>query len=220
MFNGLIGYNDEGNKTSRSVEVIPQYSLNGSTWISFSFSGATNNVFTRMTQEQIRFTARKTFTYAEIKNQSEVIKVRLLCPTVKHEQQGYDDCYCVYTQAELFDETESKKANAFVDEKRIPDKQRLLSTRLGVMIKATEENQDKLSKINVITQGVAPTPSNWSEKQPTSNPASWLVEVLTSDTHPLSAIDKSELDLNSFTELYNYCNTNYAIVTGKHKPIS
>ncbi|HPM06696.1 MAG TPA: hypothetical protein PLR81_06735, partial [Treponemataceae bacterium] len=207
LFNGLIGYNNEGSKTSRTVEVIPQYSLNGSTWTSFTFTGSNNNVFTRMTQEQIRFTARKTFTYNEIKNQTDVIKVRLLCPTVKSEAQGYDDCYCVYTQAELFDEVESKKANTFVDEKRIPDKQRLLSTRIGIMVKATETNQDKLSKINVITQGVAPTPNNWNAKIQTSNPASWLVEVLTSETHSLSAIAIDELDLPSFEDLYNYCET-------------
>ena len=55
---------------------------------------------------------------------------------------------------------------------------------------------------------MAPTPSNWNAKVPTSNPSSWLVEVLTSDTHPLSAIDISELDLESFAELYNYCEDN------------
>ncbi|HOR57744.1 MAG TPA: phage tail protein, partial [bacterium] len=206
LFNGLIGYSDDGSKTSRSVEVKPQYSLDGTTWTTFAFDGATNNVFTRITQEQIRFTARETFSYSEIKNQTDIIKVRLLCPTVASTQQGYDDCYCVYVQAELFNVEESKKQNKFVAEKRLPDKQRGLSTRLGLKIKATEDNQDKLGQINVITQGIAPTPAgNWISKTPTSNPASWLYEILTSETHPLSAISKDEIDLASFTDLFSYC---------------
>ena len=49
-------------------------------------------------------------------------------------------------------------------------------------------------------------------KVPTRNPASWLLEVLTSPTHTASQCSDSEIDLDSFGELYEYCETeNYKI---------
>ena len=41
----------------------------------------------------------------------------------------------------------------------------------------------------------------------TSNPASWLLKVLTSPTHLASQCDDTEIDLDSFGELYTYCET-------------
>src|SRR5678810_720494 len=92
--------------------------------------------------------------------------------------------------------------------------ERALSNLVGLKIKVTENNQDKLNKINMVLQSVAKTwnGSTWYEdsardsvnKKPTRNPASLLLEVLTSDTHKASQIKESEIDSDSFGELYEY----------------
>ena len=67
-----------------------------------------------------------------------------------------------------------------------------------------------MDKFNLVTQGIARTwdaeEGEWStDRVPTRNPAAWLLEVLTSETHLPSRVDESELDLASFGELYEWC---------------
>ena len=92
--------------------------------------------------------------------------------------------------------------------KVIEDRERAFCTILGLKLKASKINEEKLKKINVVTQGIARTwnGTKWSEeKTETRNPAAWALEIETSDSHPASRYKDSELDLESFGEFYDYC---------------
>ena len=68
---------------------------------------------------------------------------------------------------------------------------------------ANSQDEDAFSNLAFIVDGTAWTWNGvtWENRAPTSNPASWLLEVLTSDIHPQSKIGLSEIDLDSFGEL-------------------
>ena len=214
MINGLRAYDDSGSKINRTITVIPEYQLvDGGAWTAFTFdqNGTPSNTFTRNIMTQLRFVARIDFTYAAVASLTDPVKVRLRCTTNAYDGSASDDVYVQWIQSEIYDPIASATASAFVDEKIIGDTERALSTLIGLKIKVTTSNEDKLSKINCVSAGVARTWSGtaWSvAKTPTSNPAAWLLEVLTSPTHLASQCDDSEIDLDSFGELYEYCATN------------
>ena len=213
IFNGLIAYTDEGYKRPRTVVVVPYYSLdNGETWTSFSFdqNGTPSNSFTRQTTEQIRFVAHVDFDFDAVKNLDHPILVKLECETPAYDGSVYDDVYCEWVQSRVYNPDQSTAD--FVPEKIIDTNEAVLSTLIGLRIKSTPDNEDKLSKINFISTGIARVydsdTQEWSSsKVPTSNPAAWLIEVMTSDTHPPSKTADAEIDFDSFAELYEYCET-------------
>lgn len=121
-----------------------------------------------------------------------------------------DSCYVKYVQSTCFNEKKSAEAGYYVDERIIGDREAKVSTLLGIRIKATSSNEDKLGKISVITNGLARTwdsgAKSWSTgKSATSNVAAWVLEILTSDTHAPSKAEDEEIDLESFGEWYEYC---------------
>lgn len=121
-----------------------------------------------------------------------------------------DSCYVKYVQSTCFNEKKSAEAGYYVDERIIGDREAKVSTLLGIRIKATSSNEDKLGKISVITNGLARTwdsgAKSWSiGKSATSNVAAWVLEILTSDTHAPSKAEDEEIDLESFGEWYEYC---------------
>ena len=102
---------------------------------------------------------------------------------------------------------DASAAAGAVDEKPIADTEAALSTRIGIKLKATQTNEDKLEKINIASNGVEELGLEAldSSKSQTSNAAAWLLEVLASDTHLPSRLDDSEIDLDAFGELYEVC---------------
>lgn len=209
LFNGLLAYNDDSDKINRSVTVIPSYSLDGGiTWTQFYFNqnGTQSNTFTYRTLNQLRFNAHIDFDFNKVKNLNQPIMIKLSCNTPKYKGTAYDQCYVQWVQSTVYNPNESK--TSFVPERIIGETEAKLSTTIGLKIKSTTSNQDKLKKINVITCGTARTWNGvqWSaEKTPTRNPAAWLLEVLTSPTHTPSQCDDSEIDLASFGALYEFC---------------
>ena len=209
LFNGLLAYDDKSVKINRSVTVIPSYSLDGgNTWTEFYFNqnGVASNTFTYRTLTQIRFNAHIDFSFIGVKDLTRPIMIKLDCTTPKYKGSAYDQCYVQWVQSTIYNPDESK--TGFVPEKIIGKTEAKLSTTIGLKIKSTTSNQDKLKKINVITSGVARTWDGvkWSdEKTPTRNSAAWLLEVLTSPTHTPSQCDDSEIDLESFGDLYEFC---------------
>lgn len=209
LFNGLVAYNDSSDKIDRTVVVMPSYSLDsGKTWTTFYFNqnGAHQNVFIYKTLNQLRFNAHIDFDFNKVKNLNQPIMIKLSCNTPKYKGSAYDQCYVQWVQSTIYNPDESK--TGFVPEKIIGETEAKLSTTIGLKIKSTTSNQDKLKKINVITCGTARTWNGvqWSaEKTPTRNPAAWLLEVLTSPTHTPSQCDDSEIDLASFGALYEFC---------------
>ncbi len=102
----------------------------------------------------------------------------------------------------------------------VEDRERAYSCVIGLKLKATEANEEKLTQINFIATNTARTwdgeawsgtwdGETWSgTKSPTRNPAAIALEILTSDTHPASRYSDQEIDLDSFGAFYEYCEAN------------
>lgn len=189
-----------------------------------------SNSFELNVQKQVRFNAHKNFSFSECfttstdeegnevytrRNYPIAIKIST---TDKEDKYAKGDCYVQYVQSTCFNTEKSKAAGSFVPEKIIEDREAKLSTLIGLKIKATAASEDKLGKISIITSGVAPmwdtNRKQWYTNDgefvyyPTSNIASWLLEILTSKTHTPSQIEISEIDLDKFGEWYEYCEKN------------
>ncbi|MCQ2598329.1 MAG: hypothetical protein MJ181_10845 [Treponema sp.] len=254
LFNGLRKYTDDGTAGIKKRTIIPSYSvdyahlvaigdsdpLNNATWIDFFFdqNGTSSNEFERNTLQQIRFNAHVDFSHAEIFNNgvrrySEPITIRVSTPDVKPEKGSeYSETYVEWIHSYCYDA--KKSSSVFTPEKIIGEREARLSTILGLRIKSTTDNQDKLKSIQIVSSGVARVygsdmarTKSWSEtKTPTSNPASWCLEVLTSDCHVPSKVDfnEDEFDLPSFGAWYDYCEreghkltVNFVITSGMTK---
>ena len=225
---GLYAYNDDNDKVNNTVTITPQYSLNGgSSWVNFTFNqnGTYSNTFTRnVSDKEIRFVAHKDFNYSDYAtlhaNKQSAIMIRIRSNGAAHDTKVHNDCYCMFYQSVCFDPNKSSApAGTISDGGRaglvlceiLEARERAYCTILGVKLKATKINEDKLKKINIISQGIARTYSGggWSNaKSGTRNPAAWALEVLTSDRHPASKYSDAEIDLASFGDFYNHCEDN------------
>lgn len=226
MFNGLCKYNDKGKKQSHTRNIGFRYSLDGgSTWspMSVSGSGPTSTAttdgyyvttFTRTTTSQIRFALTHTFTafqayYAAQNEQPIIVEVTNRDTQSTSTGGAYEDCFVQWLQSRIYD-PENSSSSALTACKVIEDRENAVSTVIGLKLRASDENAEKLGKINIITSGVARTwnGSSWTTaKTATSNPAAWILEVLTSSTHPASQFTDDEIDLASLGALYEYCET-------------
>lgn len=223
---GLYKYNDNNDRVSAEVTITPEYSLDGgSTWTAFTFNqnGAASNVFNRNETKQMRFIAHKDFTLANYQtlatNNQEYILVRIKS-NAPDDQKVRADCYVYYYQSHVFDPLKSSTpagvlddsgAAGLVDCLNVEDRERGYSCIAGLKLVATENNEKKLAQINIIATSTARTwnGSAWSEtKAPTRNPAAIALEIYTSDTHPASRYADTEIDLDAFGALYEYCVNN------------
>lgn len=223
---GLYKYNDSNDRVSAEVTITPEYSLDGgSTWTAFTFNqnGAASNVFNRNETKQMRFIAHKDFTLANYQtlatNNQEYILVRVKS-NAPDDQKVRADCYVYYYQSHVFDPLKSSTPAGVLDDSgtaglvdclNVEDRERAYSCIAGLKLVATDNNEKKLSQINIIATSTARTwnGSAWtSTKSPTRNPAAIALEVRTSDTHPASRYDDSEIDLDAFGALYEYCENN------------
>lgn len=214
---GLYAMNNDGDNVETETTITPQYSLDGgSTWSSFTFNnnGSMTNRFKRKEPtKELRFVAHHDFTaadYATVKiNGANAIYIRVRNGGKSGDSMIHNDCYVLYYQSVCYDP--DKSTSELVPCRVVEDRERAYCTILGLKLKATKINEDKLKKINIVTQGVARTWNGtaWSaEKTATRNPAAWALEILTSPSHPASRYDDSEIDLESFGELYEWCETN------------
>lgn len=227
FFNGLCKYSDKGKKQSHTRHIGFRYSTNGGTsWSPMTVTGSGPNsitteggycvaTFTRTTTSQIRFALTHTFTANQAWNagqndQSIIVEVTNRDTQTTSTGGAYEDCYVQWIQSRIYDPGNSS-GSSLTACKVIEDRERNVSTIIGLKLRASAENEDKLGRINIITSGVARTwnGSAWSSsKTATSNPAAWILEVLTSSTHPASQFADSEIDLPSLGALYEYCQTN------------
>ncbi len=211
---GLFAIDDNGDKIETQVTITPQYSLDGgSSWSDFTFNnnGTQTNLFKRViSTKELRYTAHKDFTVSDYQtlktNNQTAIYIRVRSNGNK-DSRIKNDCYCLFHQSVCFDPNKSTDWE-LVPCKVIEDRERAFCTILGLKLKASKINEEKLKKINVITQGIARTwtGTKWSEeKTETRNPAAWALEIETSESHPASRYNDDELDLESFGEFYDYC---------------
>lgn len=154
------------------------------------------------------------------------VTIKVTSPTRKPESGTTNNTtYVKFIHSYCYDKALSNAEGDFVPERILEARIASMSTLLGLHIQATKANEDKLDFIQVITSGLAKTWNGeaWSEtKSVTSNPASWLLEVLTSAAHSASAMDESEIDLAAFGAWYEYCaenvlNINYVVTDGTPK---
>lgn len=222
---GLYSYNDDNDKITNTVTITPQYSLDGgNTWVNFTFNnnGTMTNVFSRnVSDKEIRFVAHKDFSlqdYTTLKNNGkEAIFIRVRSNGAAHDTKIHNDCYVLFYQSLCFDPNKSSSPAGLVSDGgaaglvsclNIEDRERAFCTVLALRLKASKINEDKLKKINIITNGVARvwTGGAWSVgKVETRNPAAWALEIETSDRHPASRRLDSEIDLESFGDWYERC---------------
>ncbi|MGP1415418.1 MAG: hypothetical protein ACTTJ6_05750 [Treponema sp.] len=211
---GLYAMNNDGDKIETQVTITPQYSLDGgSSWNNFYFNnnGVRTNFFKRcISTKELRYVAHKDFTISDYEalktNNQTAIYIRIRSNGNSGDSSIKNDCYCLFYQSTCYDPDKSK--TELVPCKIIEDRERAFCTILALKLKASKINEDKLKKINIITQGIARTwdGKKWSkEKTETRNPAAWALEIETSDSHPASRYSDDELDLESFGEYYEYC---------------
>ena len=234
---GLYRYNDEGERTISSIIITPEYSLDGgSTWTEFTFAGADprpwwwptslpwpNNAWARSTTKSLRFVGSKAFTlvdYTTLHNNGQnniLVRVR---SNADDDQKARCDCYVYFYQSKIFDPLKSSSPAGVLNDSgaaglvpclNVETRERGVSCIAGLKLVANANNQEKLTQINIIATSTARTwnGSAWSEtKTATRNPAAIALEILTSDTHPASRYDDSEIDLDAFGALYEYCENN------------
>lgn len=221
---GLYAYNDNNDKINATVTITPQYSLDGGqTWTSFTFNnnGAASNTFTRNeATKELRFCAHKDFYTSDYEtlynNGQSVIYIRVRSDG-EDSSSVHNDCYLLFYQSVCFDPNKSSAPAGILDDEGaaglvpcrvLEDRERAFCSLLGIKLKASNINEDKLKRINVITQGMARIwdGSEWTPtKFITRNPAAWALEIETSDKHPASRYADEELDLESFGAFYEYC---------------
>ncbi len=218
---GLYAMNDDGNKIETQTTITPQYSLDGgSTWQDFTFNNngiATNTFRRKVSAKELRFVAHKDFTAADYNtlkaNGHSAIYIRIRNNGNK-DSMIHNGCYVLYYQSVCFDPDKSMSGKTYTNLipcKVVEDRERAFCTILGLKLKATKINEDKLKKINIISHGVARTWNGtaWSStKTATRNPAAWALEIETSNSHPASKYNDSEIDLDSFGDYYEFCEKN------------
>lgn len=215
---GLYKTNDNGSRSARTIRTLVQYSTDGgTTYKDLQTQFGKNGMIEDNNRSDLYFVLEHTFKDAEILNavkNGQPIKIKISCLTPKTENGNTcDNMQVVKISSRLIDEKKARKNGAVeyapLLDKKIDD----LSVKIGLCLKATATNKDKAGRIQIVTCGMAriwnKTSRVWSsEKKATRNPASWLLEVLTSRTHPASKLSDEEIDLESFGDLYEYCEKN------------
>lgn len=222
---GLRYYNDDGDKKPRELSFKCEISYDGGdTWAgsgktfytedagsgafipadgSFTIKANTNKAFYK--------TLKYSAAYARVKDLTDPVMLKISCLTNTYDGTALDDVYIQWMASEIYNPDASKTANNFVREKILDDPERAKCTLLGIRVQTMQSIADKFSKVNIVASGVARTwnGSAWSTtRTATSNPAAWLLEVLTTTVHSPSKCLDAELDLDAFGELYEYCTTN------------
>lgn len=209
QFSALRQYDSEhGNWEARSVQVNPYWSNDGGeTWHLFYFNET--NTFTANSKSTLRYKATYEFSYEEAFDKD--ITVKLVRSTPKKESNSNEDVFLLYYNSFCFDRQKSYDEEELIDCTPVEDWYQGKCTMVGLRIIANESTSSILDEINVTASGVARVWNNsrWSStKQPTRNPAAWLLELLTTQLHPHSAFTDEEIDLDAFGALYEYCETN------------
>ena len=258
---GLLAYNNEGS-VEISVKVAIEYSKDGGeTWLPFAkigegqsgisyyadgsvqgviktdsgdkvFNGV--SVIKRNKAKQMRFVARKTFSYNDIMDfdgnctlTNNCIEFRIVRINGSYESginqgvSGYnlqspsDTVYLSSIRTWSFDRVESAKQKTLVPQRPIVESKRKRLTRLGFSIMAKETLKGTLDSFNCIVQSKGRVwdkyTGTWSTTvEPTQNPASIALLVLQScmrgDINAANYIyDDSRIDLESFGKFYEWC---------------
>ena len=210
MFSCLRQYNSDAETWQERTAIVRPYWSNdgGTTWNQFYFAGTTDNTFVKNSNRNIRYVATKQFTAAESFGKS--ISIKVVKETPKAESGSQEDCQLLWYQTFQYDALKSS-ASSLVACTPLEAELYNKTTRIAYKVVANDSTQDILEELHAMSQGYARTwnGTSWSvDKSTTRNPASWLLEVLTSDIHLPSQFDTTEIDLPSLGALYEYCEDN------------
>ena len=206
-FSCLRQYDSSAETWQERTAVVRPYWSNdgGATWHEFYFAGTTDNTFVKNSNKTIRYVATKTFSGAESYGKS--ISIKVVKETPKAESGSQEDCQLLWYQTYCYDVTQSNSTDLVACTPLAAEAFNKV-TRVAYRIIASNTTQNLIDELHAMTEGYAYTwnGTGWSStKSPTRNPASWLVEVLTSDIHLPSKFNSNELYLPSFGALYEYC---------------
>ncbi|MBP5793324.1 MAG: hypothetical protein J6W46_06750, partial [Spirochaetaceae bacterium] len=202
LFNGLRRY-DDGWK-SKNVSVKVEWSNDGSTW-NDAGNIVTGDINSR---KQVRFSKTVTLTAAQCVGKD--IQIRLTRITALEESNSQETCYLCYLNCWQYDAAKSTDNN-IVTCAPLEQPWRGRTTRLALRIISNESTKDNLDQININAYGKARIWNNdaWTvNKYPTRNPASWVLEIMTTDVHPHSRYNDDEIDLEALGAVYTYCEQN------------
>lgn len=210
MFSCLRQYDSSAETWQERTAIVRPYWSNdgGTTWNQFYFAGTTDNTFVKNSNRNIRFVATKQFTAAESFGKS--ISIKVVKETPKAESGSQEDCQLLWYQTFQYDALKSSSSSLVAC---TPLEAELYNkvTRIAYRVVADDNTQDILEELHAMSEGYARVwdGTSWSvNKTTTRNPASWLLEVLTSDIHLPSQIDSTEIELPSLGALYEYCEEN------------
>ena len=202
LFNGLRRY-DDGWK-SKNVSVKVEWSNDGSTW-NDAGNIVTGDINSR---KQVRFSKTVTLTAAQCVGKD--IQIRLTRITALEESNSQETCYLCYLNCWQYDAAKSTDNN-IVTCAPLEQPWRGRTTRLALRIISNESTKDNLDQININAYGKARIWNNdaWTvNRYPTRNPASWVLEIMTTDVHPHSRYNDDEIDLEALGAVYTYCEQN------------
>ena len=202
LFNGLRRY-DDGWK-GKNVSVKVEWSNDGSTW-NDAGNIVTGDINSR---KQVRFSKTVTLTAAQCVGKD--IQIRLTRLTALEESNSQETCYLCYLNCWQYDAAKSTDNN-LVTCAPLEEPWRGRTTRLALRIISNESTKDNLDQININAYGKARIWNNdaWTvNRYPTRNPASWVLEVMTTDVHPHSRYNDDEIDLEALGAVYTYCEQN------------
>ena len=202
LFNGLRKYSDGWKAKSVSVKI--EWSNDGSTW-NDAGNIVTGDINSR---KQVRFTKTVTLTAAQCVGKD--IQIRLTRLTALEESNSQESCYLCYINCWQYDAAKST-TSAIVTCSPLEQPWRGRTTRLALRVISNESTKGNLDQINIHAYGKARIWNNdaWTvNKYPTRNPASWVLEIMTSDVHPHSRYNDDEIDLEALGAVYTYCKQN------------
>jgi hypothetical protein len=219
MIDGLFGWDSEHGKATDATLAI---SLGWSTSQNGDFipvkitgweydNGINNLTANRMTQ--LRYLAEIDLTpyYSSVfSKRGDPVYIRAERMIPMHVGGYSDKIYLTAIRTKQYNVENSEETGELVAAKNINDRIKDKFCRIGVKIKVNKNTQDALDKFNIIASmtGRIWNGTDWSkatEKVPASNPAAVALEVLTGLIHSPSKYEDTEIDLNSFKDLYEFC---------------
>lgn len=219
QFNGLRQFNEAGTGfwQERRVEVVAEWTNNdGKIWHRMEFTqpgkGIKSNSFAYNSNREIRFAAYYDFQYDEVFNPdgtTKSIQVRVSKNTPNSKEfTTNESCYISYMNAYQFDVQKSREAGRLIRAKVLEDEIRDKVTLVAMHLESNSQTKGKLENINMTVSGTARIwdGGKWTEKRyETSNPAAWVLDVMTSERHLLSRFSDAEIDLDNFGDFYQFC---------------
>lgn len=199
----------------RTATVRPYWSNDGgANWNQFYFSGMSDNTISKNTNHTIRYVATKEFSAAESFGKNISIKVEKT--TAKSEGSSQEDCALLWYQTFCYDANTSSSTSL---KACIPlaSELRRKTTRCAYRVTASSSTTEVLDSLHCMEIASARTwtGNSWtSSREPTRNPASWILEALNSPYHKPSKINDSEIDLPSLGLLYEHCELNHFYCDG------